>query len=292
LADRVRFGPAGFPIGFKGAVTEVPSYLKDEGLDAFEYQAVRWSVKPRIKREVAEEFRAKASENDIWVTMHGSYFINLAGREEVVKKSIERLKACLEAAQWLGAEGVVFHPGFYGGKAPAEALKTCIRAIGELVEYMESRGFKTYLRPETTGKPSQLGSLEEILDMCSRFKLVEPTIDWAHIHARGRGSLKSKDDYLRVFEKIERVLGSRSIETLHFHFTHVEYGDKGEVRHRTLEEPYGPSFDLLAEVIVENGYKPVIISESPILDLDSLKMKKAVESLKARGVACGGRPDR
>lgn len=288
MADRVRFGPAGFPIGFKGPVTEVPSYLRNEGLDAFEYQAVRWGAKPRIKREVAEEFRVKARENDIWVTIHGSYFINLAGREDVVRKSIERLKACLEAARWLGAEGVVFHPGFYGGKTPAEALKKCIHAVGELVEYMESRGFETYLRPETTGKPSQLGSLEEILEMCSRFERVEPTIDWAHIHARGGGALRSKDDYLRVFEQVERTLGSKSIENLHFHFTHVEYGGKGEVRHRTLEESYGPSFDLLAEVIVENGYKPVIISESPVLDLDSLKMKKVVESMKARGVSGGG----
>jgi len=282
LADKVRFGPAGLPVGFNGPLTLVPSYLRNEGLNAFEYQAVRWSVKPQVRRELAENFKHEALKNDVWVTMHGSYFINLAGDEGVVAKSIERIKACLEAAEWLGAEGIVFHPGFYGSRSPKEAFEICLKALNELVEYMSAMGSKAYLSPETTGKPSQLGSLDEILAMCQKFDSVYPTIDWAHIYARCGGCLHSKDDYLKVFEKIEKVLGSRGIEKLHFHFTNVEYGDKGEVKHRTLDEPFGPSFEILAEVIVENGYKPVIISESPVLDLDAIKMKNILEGLEWR----------
>ena len=280
MADRIRFGPAGLPVGYNGPLTLVPQYLKNEELDAFEYQAVRWGIKPQIKRELAEKFKSEALKNDIWVTMHGSYFINLAGDESVVEKSIERIEVCLEAAEWLGAESVVFHPGFYGKGSPREAFETCLKALGQIVENMNTKRSKVYLRPETTGKLSQVGSLDEILAMCERFDLVYPTIDWAHIHARCRGCLHSKDDYLRVFEKIEKTLGSRGIEKLHFHFTNVEYSDRGEVKHRTLDEPFSPDFKTLAEVVVENGYKPVVISESPILDLDAVKMRSIVVDLK------------
>lgn len=282
MADRVRFGPAGLPVGFNGPLTSVPQYLKDEGLDAFEYQAVRWGVKPQVKREFAENFKSEALKNDVWVTIHGSYFINLAGDEDVVEKSIERIKACLEAAEWFGAEGVVFHPGFYGRGAPKEAFENCLKALDKLVEHMNNKGSKVYLRPETTGKPSQLGSLDEILAMCQKFDLVYPTVDWPHIHARCGGCLHSKDDYLKVFEKMEKALGSRGIDKLHFHFTNVEYGNRGEVKHRTLDEPFGPDFEILAEVVVENGYRPVIISESPVLDLDAVKMRSTLEDLKWR----------
>jgi deoxyribonuclease-4 len=280
LADKLRFGPAGLPVGFNGPLTLVPSYLKNEGLNAFEYQAVRWGVKPQVKRGLAEKFKSEALKNDVWVTMHGSYFINLAGDKSVVDKSIERIKACLEAADWFGAESVVFHPGFYGRSSSKEAFETCLKALNELVEYMNAMGSKAYLRPETTGKPSQLGSLDEILAMCQKFDSVYPTVDWAHIYARCGGCLHSKDDYFKVFEKIEKALGSRGVEKLHFHFTNVEYGDKGEIKHRTLDEPFGPDFKILAEVVVENGYKPVIISESPVLDLDAVKMKNIMEVLE------------
>lgn len=276
----MRFGPAGLPIGFNGPLTLVPLYLKNESLDAFEYQAVRWGVKPQIKRELAEKFKAEALKNDIWITIHGSYFINLAGDKSVVEKSIERIKACLEAAEWLGAEGVVFHPGFYGKSSPKEAFEICLKALTRIVEYMDTKKCRVYLRPETTGKLSQIGSLDEILAMCEKFDLVYPTVDWAHIHARCNGCLRSKDDYLKVFEKIEKTLGSRGIEKLHFHFTYVEFGDRGEIKHRTLDEPFGPDFNILAEIIVENGYKPIVISESPVLDLDAVKMKNILEALK------------
>lgn len=280
MADRVKFGPAGFPIGFKGGLLEVPAYLRSEGLDAFEYQAVRWGMKPKIRRENAEKFRMEALKHDLWVTVHGSYFINLSGRDEVVRKSIGRLKACIDAAGWLGAIGVVFHPGFYGGSTPEDALRRSMNALKKLVEYIESGGLRVHLLPETTGKPSQLGSLDEVLEMSQAFDLVNPTIDWAHIHARSRGILRSKEDFMKVFERIEKALGSRGVKNLHSHFTHVEYGVKGEIKHRTLEEPYGPSFRPLAEIIVENGYEPVIISESPILDIDSVKMKHILESIR------------
>ena len=289
MADRPRFGPAGTPPAFrelKKPIVELPKFLRDEGLDALEYQAVRWGPKPQMKREDAEKLGVKAKENDVWLTVHGSYFINFCGKEETVEASKKRLIACVTAADWMKAHLVVFHPGFYGKMSPKEALNSCVKAMGEVVEAMDRLGIKDVkLGPETMGKLSQFGSLDEILTVCEKLERTVPVIDWAHIHARERGKFKTIDDYRKVLDEIEKRLGSDSVKNLHCHFTRVEFTDKGEKCHHTLDETdYGPDFRPLAQLIAENDLKPVIISESPILDVDSIKMRNMlIEELRKLG---------
>lgn len=281
MADRPRFGPAGVSPAFKELklpVDEFPKYLRDEGLDAFEYQAVRWGAKPQMKREVAEKLGANAREHDVWLTVHGSYFINFCGNVETIEASKNRLIACATAADWMGAHLVVFHPGFYGKRPPKEALELCVKAMNDVVESMRSLGIaKVKLGPETTGKPSQLGSLDEVLTLCKRVDSTEPVIDWAHIHAREGGRIKTASDFRVVTNEIEKRLGSDAVRNLHCHFTRVEFTGKGEKCHHILDEvEYGPNFQHLAALIAELDLKPVIISESPILDVDAQKMRDIV----------------
>lgn len=281
MADRPRFGPAGVPTAFrelKRPIEEVPKFLKKEGLSAFEYQAVRWGPKPQMKKETAEKLGLNATQHDIWLSLHGSYFINLCGKVETVEASKKRLIACVTAASWMGAHTVVFHPGFYGVRTPKDALQCCLKAMNEVAETMKSLGMThVCLAPETTGKPSQLGSLDEIIMLCEKVELTLPTIDWSHIHAREKGKLKSVDDFREVIDKIEKRLGSEIVKNLHCHYTRVEFTEKGERRHHTMDElEYGPDFETFAVLIAELDLKPVIISESPILDVDSLKMQDIV----------------
>ena len=289
MADRPRFGPAGTPPAFrelKKPITELPKFLRDENLDAFEYQAVRWGPKPQMKKEDAEELGAKAKENDVWLTVHGSYFINFCGKPETIEASKKRLIACVTAANWMNAHLVVFHPGFYGKMSPKEALNSCVKAIREVVEIMENLGIRNVkLGPETMGKLSQFGSLDEILTICEEVEHTVPVVDWAHIHAREKGKFKTINDYHEVLDEIEKRLGNDSVKNLHCHFTRVEFTDKGEKCHHTLDETdYGPEFRPLAKIIAEQDLKPVIISESPILDVDSIKMKNIlIEELKKKG---------
>ena len=281
MADRPRFGPAGVPSAFKALkspVSEVPKYLHDEGLDAFEYQSVRWGPKPQMKRDVAEKLGVNAKKHDVWLTVHGSYFINFCGDDETIEKSEKRLIACATAADWMGAHVVVFHPGFYGKKSPQEALERCVKAMDEVVESMRALQItKVHLGPETTGKPSQFGSLDEMLMLCERVELTEPVIDWAHIHAREGGKIKTINDFRKTLDEIEKRLGTDAIKNLHCHYTLVEFTGKGEKRHHIMDEvEYGPPFEPLATLIAELDLKPVIISESPILDVDAQKMRDIV----------------
>jgi len=281
MADHPRFGPAGVPSGFKALkspVFEVPKYLHDEELDAFEYQAVRWGPKPQMKKDDAEKLGTNAKKHDVWLTVHGSYFINFCGDEETIETSKSRLIACATAADWMGAHLVVFHPGFYGKKSPKEALELCVKTMSAVVESMKSLKItKVHLGPETTGKPSQFGSLGEVLTLCERVELTEPVVDWAHIHAREGGRMKTMDDFREALNEIEKKLGTEAMKNLHCHYTLVEFTGKGEKCHHTMDEvEYGPSFEPFATLIAELGLSPVVISESPILDVDAQKMRNIV----------------
>jgi deoxyribonuclease-4 len=278
MADRPRFGPAGVPPTFrmmKAALSDVPKLLRDEGLDAFEYQAVRWGAKPQIKREEAEKLGLEARERDVWLSLHGSYFINFCGGKEVIEASKQRLIACATAASWMNAHIVVFHPGFYGKRPQKEVFRSCLEAVKETVETLKNLGIENVkIGPETMGKPSQFGSLDEILSLCEEVEQTQPVIDWAHLHARDKGRFKTIDDFRRVVEEIERRLGTEAVKNMHCHFTKVEYTEKGEKCHHIMDEAnYGPDFAMLAKVIAEYKLNPVIISESPILDLDAIKMR-------------------
>jgi len=276
METEVRFGHAGRPIGYRGKTDHICDYIKEIGLDACEYQAT-YGVK--ISKQSALKLKDSAAKNNVLMSIHAPYYINLcSSRDETVKKSIMRLVQSARAAQWLNAYRIVFHTGFYTKYSHEKAMEKCKNAIGELLEKCESNKIKDYVfAPETTGKKSQFGAIAEIIDICQSFDNFEPTVDFAHMYARSGGSIKSKEDYKAVFDKIETELG---LSTLHSHFTKIEYNDTGERKHHILrDENYGPPLTPLLELILENGYNITIICETPLLDIDAVKIKKEFEAI-------------
>lgn len=281
MKNKIKFGPAGNPLGFNGQTVEVCDYINGIGLDAYEYQAT-YGV--RIQKQSGLKLGENALDNDIRVSMHAPYYINLsAQKEDVLERSIERLVQSARAAEWIGAYRIVFHPGFYTKYTPSQALDRCKGAITELLEKLDSMGVKKFtFSPETTGKRSQLGSLDEIIDICQSFDHFAPTIDFAHVHARGRGCIKGVDEYHRILGKLEDGIdgiGSKP-EALHCHFTRIEYTDAGERKHHVLmETEYGPPLEPLLEALVECGWDATIICETPFLEKDALLMKQNYQNI-------------
>ena len=285
MADHSRFGPAGVPPLFRAMGADllaVPALLREEGLDAFEYEAVRWGRIPQIKQAEAEKLGLEAKRNDVLLSVHGSYYINLAGEKDVLEASKQRLIACASAAEWMGAYVAVFHPGFYGKIGKSGAFKKCVESLKDVVKTMESLGIRNVkLGAETMGRHVQLGSLEEILNICAEVDRTQLVIDWSHLHARGMGRFRTKLDFRSVIEEVENKLGIEAARNMHCHFTKIEFTEKGEKRHHVLDEKkYGPNFQLLAETISEFRLRPVVICETPMLDIDAMKMKNTYLEVK------------
>lgn len=283
MAEQTRFGPAGVPPTFrllKAKIYDVPGLLREEGLDAFEYQASRWGAKPQIKQEDAEKLGAEAKKHDVRLSMHGSYFINFAGKDDVVAASKDRLIAGATAADWMGAYVIVFHTGFYGKLDKSYVFKGCIKALKEVSQTIKDMGLKVKLGPETMGRKFQVGSIEEIITISQEVEGVQLVVDWGHLHARNLGGFRKVEDMRAVAEKIEATLGTEVLRGMHCHFSKIEFGSQGERKHHTLDEPrYGPEFDLLAKVLIDFKMHPTMICESPILDIDALKMKATLQQV-------------
>jgi deoxyribonuclease-4 len=289
MAEQTRFGTAGVPPAFrllKAKMHDVPSLLCEEGLDAFEYQAVRWGVQPQITRQDAEKLGAEAKKHDVRLSVHGSYFINLAGKDDVISASKERLIAGAAAADWMGAYVIVFHPGFYGKLEKSCAFESCLKALKEVSQTIEDMGLKVKLGPETMGRKFQVGTIDEIMIICQEIENTQLVVDWGHLHARSLGAFKKVDDVRAVAEKIESTLGSKVLQSMHCHFSKIEFSSQGERKHHPLDEPrYGPEFELLAKVLVDFKMHPTVICETPILDIDALKMKKVLQQV-SEGKVC------
>ncbi len=276
MPEKIRIGPAGNPVDYSGPSTGAPKYIREESLNAYEYQGTHGV---RIGEENAAKLGENAEKYDIWVTIHGQYWINFASQEnETIEKSKDRLFKAAKIGSLMNAHQVVFHPAYYSDRPKEEAMELTVAGMREVVERLKDKNIDISLGPETTGKKSQLGNLDEIINLCREVPLTVPTVDFAHLHARGDGSLQEKEDYLDVFEKIENELGTESVKNLHTHFTELEYNEKGEQKHLTYGTEQSPPFEPLAEIIVENGYTPSIISESPILDEDALKFKEIIKN--------------
>jgi deoxyribonuclease IV len=266
-----------------GATTQdVPKLLHEEGLDAFEYQASRWGAKPQIKQADAVRLGEEARRNDVKLSMHGSYFINFSGKPEVVEASKQRLLACATAADWMGAYVVVFHVGFYGKFEHSYAYKQCLSALKDVSAEIKRQGLKVKLGPETMGRKSQVGTIDEILAFNREVEGTQLVIDWGHLHALHQGAFRKMDDMRMVAEKVERELGTETLRSMHCHFSAIEFGSQGEKSHHTLDEKrYGPDFRWLAEVIVDFGLHPTVICETPILDVDARRMQATLKEVLA-----------
>lgn len=265
--NRPRFGAGGnsdgfYAAGYKSSL-DACEYLFGMGLTAYEYEATHGV---RLSDAFCVSMAKSAKLFDIALSIHAPYYINLASPDSAIReKSVMHLLKALRAADKMGAERVVFHPGTVGEQNREQALESAAELLEQVVNLAEHEGLlrQIYLCPETMGKPGQLGTLGEVLRLCEICNMVRPTVDFAHIHALGGGSLKERRDFERILHKIARKLGEDAVNNLHIHFSPIEYTKGGEKRHRILaEKQFGPDFGYLAEILAEQGWCPTIICES------------------------------
>ena len=268
MTSKIEFGTAGIPHSSKerNSVAGIER-VKELGLDAMEIEFVRGV---RMSEETAKQVGKAAVENGIALSVHAPYFINLNSEEkEKVEASKRRIWNSIRIGEICGAETVTFHPAFLGKSSREQCMQSVEEALGELLDRLEKEGMKIQLAPETTGKNSVFGSLEETLELCKRLKGVLPMPDFAHLHARCNGCLKEKNDFVKLIEKIP----SKYLGRLHMHASGINYSEKGERNHLEMEES-DFKYKAMLEALKEKNVSGVIINESPNIEEDALRMKK------------------
>ena len=273
------FGPSGnddlfYEQGFKSSV-DVFAWLNKMGLDLYEYSFGRGIL---LKDETALEFAEKAKESNIKISVHAPYFVNLANPDETsILKSFAYIDNSLKKLLLMGGKKCVVHIGSCM-KMPREiALQNVKNNLQKFMEYFdkEYKDNDIYVCPETMGKYQQIGTYEEIIDLCALHKNLIPTLDFGHINSVMQGGL-DYEQYKKIIEYMIAKLGYDKAKMVHIHFSKIEYASKGEVRHLTLDDTkYGPDFEPLARLLKE--YKldeTTIICESKnIMAQDARKLK-------------------
>ncbi|MEG1582252.1 MAG: TIM barrel protein, partial [Clostridia bacterium] len=262
----VKFGPSGNSDSFYNTCKEsieAPKWLKERSLDAYEYSFARGT---NIKDETLKLIGNAFKKENIALSVHAPYFINFANPDELlVEKSYGYIINSLKKMKILGATRCIFHAGSLTKQTREEANRLILLRLAILRDLIYDEGLQQfYICPETMGKHGQVGTVDEVIEMCKIDKIFMPTLDFGHINAYTGGSLKTKEDYLKIFNKLIDELGDERGRNVHIHFSKIEYGDKGELKHLTFDSDskYGPEFKPLAEAMKELNINAVIVCES------------------------------
>jgi deoxyribonuclease-4 len=276
-AGGLLFGTGGVPLSAESRSTEAGiERIAELGLGCMEVEFVQ-GVK--MSPDVALSVGKLAARKNIVLTAHGPYAINLnAVERQKVHMSKERILQTARIAALFGARSITFHAAFYLKDSPAETYATVKKQMQEVMNTLRKEGNKVAISPEVTGKPSQFGTLEELLRLSSEIEGVALCIDFSHWHARTRKA-NSYREFSDILDQVEKKLGRRGLDNMHIHLSGILYGKKGEIKHLMLQDSDLRYVDLL-KALKERKAKGVVVCESvPDLEEDALLLQQTYRQL-------------
>lgn len=268
----ILFGTAGVPAGLKSRRAEDGvREVKRLGLSAMELEFVRGV---RMSEEGVRKVRAAAAETKVVLTAHGPYYINLASLEpETAAASRERILATARVAAACGGKSVTFHTASYQGRDPEVVFPTVARELRSLVGRLRKEDLRIKISPELTGKPTQFGSIMELIELARAVPGLGLCVDFSHHAARSAGEENGYHGFKNLLAALRRGLGSAALSNLHMHVSGIEWGEKGEKRHLMLQEA---EFDWegLLQALMEFRVSGILICESPVMEEDAMFLQK------------------
>ena len=286
---RTRFGPAGNSASFSERklkhTADIPAFLQEFGLNAYEYQCGHGV---RVNAQAAAVFGEAAKAADIALSLHSPYYISLSSIEEEKRdNSIRYILQSAQAAKAMGATRVVVHSGSCGKISRQDALELAKDTLTRALKQMDDEGLSDItLCPETMGKVNQLGTLSEVIALCQLDERLIPCVDFGHLNARMFGWIQSEKEYAQILDEMEDGLGADRLRIFHSHFSRIEFTNPGgEKRHLTFADDaaFGPDFEPLAELIAKKNLTPTFICESAGTQAEDAASMKALYEEKCAG---------
>lgn len=273
----LRFGTSGIPRSSArpGTVHGIRR-ARELGLDHLE---MAWVNGVKMSDESADAIREAAREHDLTLTAHAPYYVNLCGAEDVVERSLARLVETGRLGARCGAQSFCFHAGFYGKQSHEEAGDKILEGLRAVTKGLKKLKAGIDVRTELTGKPTQAGSLEEVIAWAAAVPGVHPCIDFSHRYARDAGQHNDYEDFAATLTAIEHTLGRAALDRLHVHISGIQYGPKGEKRHEPLVETAFRWKELL-RALKDLNVSGWVVSESPAMEDDALLLQKTYRRLK------------
>lgn len=217
-----------------------------------------WKVKDYTEDEVKQFKEAKKETGQKPYSFHSTYLVNLATpKDDLFKKSLNCLQDELYAAEDLGVEYIVFHPGAHTGSGRENG----ITRIAEGIDELEIPEGVTLLLENTSGKGTTLGKsfgeLRQMIEKCDTDnEKIGVCIDTCHAHAAGY-ELSDKDGFRDMVQEIKEDLGLEKVKMLHLNDSKDEKGSEKDNHEHIGEGNIG-----------EKGFRNVVNSN----DLEEIPM--------------------
>ncbi|HLD42812.1 MAG TPA: TIM barrel protein [Candidatus Nanoarchaeia archaeon] len=273
------FGTAGIPLATPERNTlNGISYLKKIGLGAMEIEFVR---QVNIPKEKTSGIKKASQQNEILLTCHGQYFINLNSLEKEKREaSIQRVLNAARIADLCGAFSLTFHSAYYMD-LPADNVYLKVReSLKSITKKLKDEGHSIRISPETTGKGTQFGTVSELIRLAQEVEQVGICVDFSHLYSRSVGSFNTEADFKEALTEIEKGLGREALSSMHIHLSGMHYGPKGERNHLNMkDEDNHFTYKAVLQALKEFNAAGVVISESPNIEEDSLLMQKTYARL-------------
>ncbi|MFN2216756.1 MAG: TIM barrel protein [Anaerolineales bacterium] len=268
-----KFGTVGSPLATPknpGGTVGGIQYTREIGLNALE---LAWVQGVRVSEKTCLAIKETAAENNVSLSVHGPYYINLNCDEEKWPRQRKYLMDAAHFGNLAGATDIVFHPGTYFGRPIDEVFAVVLPRLKGCQDEIRANGNPVTLRPETMGKSAVIGSVEDSIAMAKAVPGVSVCIDFAHLHARpGDGSVNTYEEWTQILGTYRKELGEEFLQNLHIHLSGIEYGPKGERNHLVLEEA-DLNFKAIMQALKDFEAKGRILCESPVMEVDALKFR-------------------
>jgi len=274
--EKLLFGTGGSPHSSKTASTiDGIKRIAELGLGCMELEFVRGvKMGEAGARLVAET----ATSEGVKLSAHAPYYINLNAREpEKVAASQDRILQTARIAAICGAQSITFHAAYHLGDPPEKTYQTVKKHLGEIMNRLKKENNRVRIRPEVMGKPSEFGTIDEVLKLCTELEGVGICMDFAHWHAYS-GESNSYPEFAAILEQIKGRLADQALEDMHIHVSGIAYGKKGEIKHLNLKESDLHYVELL-QALKDYQAKGLVICESPSLEADALLLQETYHKL-------------
>jgi deoxyribonuclease IV len=266
----IRFGPARVPS--QESPEEAVGLLVEARYTACE---IDFEGKFWMSWEFAERLGELAREAGIVLSVHAPIagFMGHAERGKKLNMAVGMLDHSAGIAKAVGAELVVFHPGFLLGRMREEAIDAVVEQLGELRARLEQKDRAVPFGVEVMGRVRELGSVDDVIEISRRLGWVRPVLDFAHMHATSDGAFTEVERFAEVLAAADDVLEPGT--PFHIHFSDIAYANRNETKHL----PYGEGTlraEPLRDALARFERPATVISESP--DCESTQAIKAVLS--------------
>jgi deoxyribonuclease IV len=135
-----------------------------------------------------ERFRTRRGETGLPAVVHALYLVNLAAPDEAIyEKSVTTMRATVDAACAIDADGVVLHIGSHLGAGFESGLDHVVAALAQVLERCNERTW--VLMENSAGAGGTIGrSLDElatIFDALDRHERLGVCLDSCHLYVSG-----------------------------------------------------------------------------------------------------------